>query len=271
MPQLTARHRAAGIISFEYVDRDNGTWLCVVDPNSVQVDPRFQREHDERHSAEMAAVDLPVVPYPICGYTNGIIDALDGQHRVEAAKKNQKRRIKVIIKPDLTLAQKAELYAELNQAKRPNKWNQFKARLTQRHPTFLAIARLCDHYGFSLKCHDQRADLRCTETIEDAHKIGILEPWLKVMSAFMVDGRLEKGASTSAIEFQRGIIDMIRTYGQAAMTNQRVIQALSQIGVYVIHEYAQDQCHCGRVGRSHYRQAIENLLRARSLLRRNAA
>lgn len=265
-PRFTAQHRNAGIIQFAFWDRLQQTMLCLVDPNKVTVDPRFQRGHDEKHSSRMAQKNVPVVPYAICGYNDGVLDAIDGQHRVERAIKLDLNEMYVVVKMDMTLAEKAGTYADLNEAKRPDRWNTFNARLIAGDRDHVAMKAIANRHGLTLKCEGRDGDLRNTHTMVEAHNAGLYESWVKLLCCFQTDEGLEKRAAYNAIEFQRGLIDILRKYGAEFMTTPRIRNAIRQIGIALIMEAADQQCNCSRTNRSHYARAIDGLLQSRNLI-----
>lgn len=270
VPRINAQHRNAGIKRFAWWDDINQMMICLIDPKKVVADLAFQRPHDERHSSEMAEVGTLVTPYPICGFTNGVVDPIDGQHRIEMEIKKQKDsrnpRMYVAIKFDLTLRQKAKLYGDLNTFKRPDRWNTFQSRLTARHPDYVAMKNIAAKHGLTLKCDERHADLRNTHVMLEAFNAGLYEEWIILLTAFSVNGQLDKKASTNAIELQRGLLDTLRKYTPRKMNSPRIIAGLRQIGVGLIATHADAQCDCSRTNRSHYAKAIEGLLSARGLL-----
>lgn len=265
-PVYNAAHKKAGILSFEHWDASQGTMLCLVDPNKIIADPRFQRPLDTRYSALLAKKNLALVPYPICGYTDGVVDAIDGQHRVDVQKQQGKTKITVVVKFNMTLEEKAALYHSLNHAKRPNKWNVFKANLTAGHEDYVQMHRIARNYGFSLKCDDPKADLRNTDPMIEAMKYGIYEQWIMLLSAFKTGaGKLHPKASTCATDFQRGIIDFIRMHPRNA-TSRQVFNMLKGIGVDEIRYYAENIARDTRsAGRNHYKIAFIRCLEVNNI------
>jgi hypothetical protein len=255
----------AGILQFGLWDYENEAMVCLVDPEKIYVDAAYQRPHDENHSRRMAAKDV-LTPYPICSYRDGKLRVGDGQHRIWKAKHKGKTVIVVLVKFGLTLAQEALLFADLNECKRPDRWITFKAKLIGGVEENRFMKAIANNHGLTLKCEQRNGDLRNTHVMVEAYNNALYENWIKLLCCFKgEDGRLDKRASTNAIEFQRGLLDVLRKYGVGFFTS-RVCGVLRQIGIGLIFDSAAEQCHCSRSNRSHYSKAIEGLLIARGLL-----
>lgn len=267
--KLTAALKKAGIIKLSFYDDIQDLWICLVDPQLVKVDvDGYQRDHDTKHSDRLASVDLPVTPYPICGITDDrlTLDVYDGQHRVQRAVKKKIKAIYVMVKFGLTPEQRAELYAELQIAKRPPLWNVFKARLSSGNPMFKKMAEVCRKLGLTLKCDERNADLRCVDPMIEAQRSDLFVQWATLLCAFKnADGRLQKRASTAAIEFQRGLIDLIRKYGHGIVAKATPI--FKECGAAFFDDEAGRICHCSRTNRSHFAQAFEGVLVMRGVIK----
>lgn len=267
--KLTTALRKAGIIKLSFYDNIQDLWICLVNPLLVKVDvDGYQRDHDTKHSDRLAGVDLPVTPYPICGITDDrlTLDVYDGQHRVQRAVKKKIPEIYVMVKFGLTPEQRAELYAELQIAKRPPLWNVFKARLASGSPMYISMAATCRKLGLTLLCDERNADMRCVDPMVEAQRSDLFLPWATLLCAFKnSEGRLQKRASTSAIEFQRGLIDLIRKHGPGIVA--KATPVFKECGASFFDDEAGLICHCSRTNRSHFAQAFEGTLVSRGIIK----
>jgi hypothetical protein len=266
--KLTATMKRDGIVAIHFYDKRMDAYLCTVSVDKCVTDAAYQRKHDSKHSERMKGKDLLVWPYPIVSHRDTCLYVVDGQHRIQADNKRGVKETLVVIKFGMSKGQEAGAYAELNTMKRPNKWNQFKARLTNGEGRYKRMAAMAEEVGFTLLCLDRQADLRMVSPMEEAWGISVYDKWLLILSSSFVndDGRLEKAAAKGAIEFQRGVIDLLRKYGPA-VTTPKVLSTLKRQGIALIRREADAICKCGRTLRGHYLQAMENLLAAGGALK----
>lgn len=261
--KLNNNLRKSGIIELSWYDRIQDSWICLVDPNMIKVDPAYQRPHDEHHSDSLAGVHCPVTPYPICGISDDrplSLDAYDGQHRVESAKTKKLVEIYVVVKFGLSLAQRALLYADLQTTKRPPLWNVFNARVSGGDSKYMNMKQIANDNGLSLRCDSYYGDLRNVAVMKEATTHGLYESWIKLLCAFKREsGALERKAAYGAIDFQRGLLDLIKKYGNQ-IVNPQVIKILRECGADFIHTQSGKICRCARANRGHFMQAFESQL-----------
>lgn len=268
---LTKMMQKAGIIRIDFHDDIMDAYICTVNPKLLEADVTYQRDHDHRHSDSLKNRQVPVWPYPICSFRNGSLYITEGQHRVQKEIKLGHASIRVLVKFGLTISQEAGLYVELNTMKRPNAWNQFRARLLSGDGDFIMVRTLAHKHGLTLRSDDDfNGDIRHTDVIKEALAANLVEPLFVLLTAFKTgDGDLHKRVKKGSIEFQRGLIDFLRKYG-ADYANDNTIVTLKRLGHSLIFQQADDLCECSRTNRSHYLRALEGLISIRGALRKVA-
>lgn len=267
--KLNKTHKAAGILNVLFHDVKMDAYICECDPNLLIADQDYQRPHDEKHSDRMKSKNMLVWGYPIVSFRAGKARIVEGQHRTESFKKKGNNTIYALVKFNLSKSQEADQYAELNTMKRPNAWNQFKARLTSGNAKYRNMQRIATDAGFTLLCDDKNADLRNTNIMLEAYDCGLFADWVQLLTAFTIrdDGKLDRAISRNSIELQRGLLDLRRSQGET-IVNNRVLRALREIGADLIHREATRRCDCKpRPNRSDYHEVLKGLLLGRGLAR----
>jgi hypothetical protein len=263
---LSDEMKAAGILSVKFHDNEQNVFICDVDLGKTAPDMSYQRDHDDKHSTSLANRRIVVYPYPILSFRNNRLNTTDGQHRVEKRKKEGKRTGLCMVKFGLTVQVEAGLYSNLQHAKRPNPWNWFKADLTARDRKHVEMQKIAHRAGLSLKCEGKQGDLTNTSPMHESYDANLYGAWVELLAeCFKNEGnRLDKPAR--GVEFQRGLLDVLRIYGADTITADRVKSALREIGANLIQEQAADICDCARTNRNHYMRAIQSLLILRGVI-----
>lgn len=238
--------------------------LCEItlqEDHPIEVEKSYQRSHDEKHSSKISngcCVDIP----PVLSFRDEILFAVDGQHRSHGARKAGCKIVWATVFFNMTVQQEAEMYHFLNQSKRPNKWNHFKAGRMAGIDKYCKIHATVESFGLTLM---PGGDLRHPANLEKAYDSNVLDQFLTLISAFKVGERLPKEVSVAATEFQNALISLLKTHG-ARIANSKVVRALRNEGIDEIFKLAKSYCPCGDVKQSAYKTAMENMLRDLSLL-----
>lgn len=262
--------RKAGLISINYHLAQMDAYVCTVLVDLVKPDPLYQRKPDQRHANHMATEDVKVWPLPIVSFRDDTLYVPDGQHRMLMFKAKKYTTTEVMVKFGLTPASEASLYVDLNDNKRPNPWNIFKACVTAGSLRHIEIVDAIHAVGLTLSYEEAGADMRNTSPLYEAKSVGVFDEWLKSMCSFInVEGRL--GKLSRAIDFQRGLLDVIRLYGTLS---KKANDVLLRVGEAAITDTANHICGCARTNRNHFKDAFEHILNINNVLpgvRRKAA
>lgn len=262
---VSNNERKAGILEKHFWDDEQKCFIARVEWDKVHVDPAWGRSHDERHSSRLAERQLRVRPYPIVNLRQGVLYVPDGQHRKEAEKKKGRNSGNCMLVIGLTVEDEGTLYSGLNTVKNQNLWQRFKAELTGKNPKYVGIATAINatRLTYRLNARFGQADLTSAAAIIEANDAGILTSWLRMLEAFIVPENeiemLHKLARKN-IEFQRGLIDVLRLKGSRLSVN-KAVPVLKRVGAALIDRKAEEiSCHCTRTSRHHYRAAFEEVL-----------
>lgn len=261
--KISAEEKAAGIVAKVFYDDSQEIFICDVKTESCKPDMSYQRPLDMGHAKEYASRNnsMKVLPYPIVSLREGQLNTVDGQHRIESYKTQDEpwEVCRVIVKYNLTKAQEAELYNNLNDGKRPNQWLCYKARMSYDNDAKQQY-EIAKKYGFTLGVNGSSADLINTTPIREAYVSGYYEDWLRLLSAFKnEEGRLPMKARVAACELQRGVLDIAKKF----IVDEEIIGALSGFGINSLTNSANNEAmslHASRTLRGHYVTVLRRIL-----------
>jgi hypothetical protein len=253
--------RAAGIDEKHYYDPDNKWYIASVFWAKVRVDTDYQRLHDQKHSSRLAAETLPCSPYPIVNLRNGILYAVDGQHRKEAFIERGQTKGKCCLLLGVDKKEEAKLFYDLNKVKNQTGWGKVKAQQCAGDAKCLKMLDDVKKEGFITKLENANCDLRSVTVIQEASTLGLLGNWTALMKAFVVpDEGLHKVVRNN-IEFQRGIVDILRRFG-TKLNVSKAFNTLQRVGAHIIKQNADDLCGTckQRTNRHQYCTVMQNIL-----------
>ncbi len=130
----------------DFGPRPELTWLPIA---MLSVDPSYQRGMDTKRSR--AAIDAIEGRFKWSCFGTVLVTAgngdgwliIDGQHRVEAARRLGIKTVPCIVAPDVTVAEQAEIFVSTNQTRvQVNPYALFHARVLAGDATAVAVARL---------------------------------------------------------------------------------------------------------------------------------
>lgn len=92
---------------------------------------------------------------------------LDGMHRTEFARHaNYTKPLDAVVFSGLTLAQEAELFILLNDAKMPSAISKFAARVIMGDPVAVDIKRICDKHQWAITVNNEPGNLAAVHALE---------------------------------------------------------------------------------------------------------
>jgi hypothetical protein len=185
-----------------------------VKPNDVKLDASFQREPNVKRVDEMAAAfDPNMVGVPVLSRrADGTMVALDGQHRIAAAKKAGHGEYPLLmeIHHGLSAEEEARLFLKLNEMRLPVPlFDRFKARLVEKDLIATEIEAQLERAGVKLAKSPAKRTVCAIQAVSRAYQRGNLEPTLRVLTEWMdgaaaaYDGELVKAVSAFLKEYPK--------------------------------------------------------------------
>lgn len=143
-------------------------WIPVRD---LQVDPRIQRDHldmkkVDRFVRNFSEGALGVVTVSRRNAVTNVI--IDGWHRREVVHrvKGDDGVILCHVYHDLTLAEEAQKFLELNDGNRPSVIDKFRVRITAGDEVATRINEIVSGYGWRISVGAKRGNIQCAGTLE---------------------------------------------------------------------------------------------------------
>lgn len=182
-------------------------------PSTVGVDPRFNRELDEKRADRMAgALEEHRIGVPVVSErSDGTYIAIDGQHRIAAlksAKVDTQRDFEVF--EGLTLEEEARLFLELNSGRKaPGVFDHYKASLVAKDPQDMQVDKIVRAAGLRVTRSTVPGGVRAIHALRAAHKNKNLAATLRVLCGWVpglsepacFDRPLIMGVSTLIVAF----------------------------------------------------------------------
>lgn len=128
-----------------------GIMVGVVPLSMICVEPSYQRYLRPKHVNEIqASWDIRKSNFLMVNFRDGKFYAMDGMHRLEAAKNLGVKELNCIIHSNLTVAEEAIIFAEQNDCTlKISVHDKFRARVVGGCLFEKEVMRLCDSYGIS--------------------------------------------------------------------------------------------------------------------------
>jgi len=196
----------------DYGHRPELGWLPV---GLLSVDETYQRKIDSRRS--QVAIEQIVQHFKWSCFGTALVTQkddgwliIDGQHRVEAARRLGIKTVPCIVVHQATVAEQAQIFVSTNQVRvQVNPYTLFHARLAAREPLALEVQHLCDDSRLSIpKYPIQKDRMAPGQTL-----------------ALITLERIVKGASTAA---RSGVIAAGHAYeSKAGAATAVILQAAS--------------------------------------------
>jgi len=157
-----------------------------IKPDDIKIDPRYQRDLDDRRALRMAeALDPDRVGVPLLSErSNGDLYAVDGQHRVVA---HQIAGVghKVIlceVMQGLTRTDEARLFIERNTGStRVRPLDLFRARVEAKEPEALEILDIVEHAGLRVARSQTTTSVGSVGALQFAFRRGVLHLTLELL------------------------------------------------------------------------------------------
>ena len=205
------------------------TTLARVPTKNLKIDPRYQRQADQRRIERMATQwDDALAGVLEVSLRDGHLFVMDGQHRLLAARLHGVRMLRVLIHSDLDTKAEAERFAKLNTGRvRPNRLALFRARLVAEEPLALRIMACIRSHGLLLVDGSRDVGIRSIGVVEaiGGYDISLLDTTFNVIHAAWED---EEGSLAG--EILGGVASFIDIYGRHPRYSERqLITKLARI------------------------------------------
>lgn len=199
----------------DYGQRPELGWLPVA---LLSVDETYQRKIDSRRS--QAAIENIVQSFKWSCFGTALVTQkdegwliIDGQHRVEAARRLDIKTVPCIVVHQATVAEQAAIFVSTNQVRvQVNPYTLFHARLAAREPLALEVQHLCDEACLAIPKYPVQKDRMAPgQTL-----------------ALITLERIVKGGSTAA---RNGVIAAGHAYeSKAGAATAVILQAAAMAG-----------------------------------------
>lgn len=156
-----------------------------VRPSAMGMDPRFNRDFDERRAQAMGrALDLSLIGAPVLSAReDGTFVVVDAQHRVGACKfAGYDQPILCEVVHGLTLDQEASLFLRLNENRKSvGGFDKFKAQLVAKNPVALDIEKTLKRVGLRVVKAPAKNGVMAIKALERVYHRGNLIETLTVL------------------------------------------------------------------------------------------
>lgn len=164
--------------------------IAKVKPNDVTFDQRYQRDLDERRARVIAGeFDKDRVGVPVLALRpNGKLVAIDGQHRIFAAKEaglgDEPMACQII--DGLSLQAEAEMFLKLNGGRKAvPPLDKYKARIVAKEPAATEIETIIRAEGLRIGSGHGRRIVRAISAVEFVYNRGVLPDVLRVLNKWL--------------------------------------------------------------------------------------
>lgn len=156
---------------------------------------------------------------------------LDGMHRVQAVKELTDNQGDVLshVYENLTRAEEAQLFLDLNAGNQPNLLEKFKAKLVTGDTVAVEVGKLCNAYGWDINPTVGNGNVQCVGALERIYKRSVemeAEPnllQLALLSVTRAWGMTREGGHAGTLE---GLATLFAEHGDQVDVD-RVIQKLT--------------------------------------------
>lgn len=158
-------------------------YITVVELNQLFADHQYQRELDLPRVRKMALTwnvrllgVLEVSDRGDDGTHTARYAVMDGQHRMEAARRANVTHAAVNVHTGLTIAQEAVMFDQLNRnRKQTNTWDHWRARRLAGERLVLDIERIVEQHGLLIAMSPMDGRISCTSAMEKVVELGGLQ------------------------------------------------------------------------------------------------
>lgn len=179
------------------------------------IDSSYQRDTSKARIDHLAAcMDLDALGvFHVSRRKNGALYVVDGQHRLEALRSLELLDwvVTAEVYDGLDVGEEADLYRRLNDTKRLNRWDMFKAGLVAGTEEPTMINAICESFGLKVTQGSGDACVSCIDTLERLYRRdrGLLENVLRI-----VIEAWGKGAAGFDATILKGIASVVRDAGE---------------------------------------------------------
>lgn len=141
----------------------------------MQIAPAAQREYSSDQAIKIAGkFNWESFQIPVVNYRNGIPRIVDGQHRVAAAKMKgyEDAKVRCLCYENLTEAEEAELFLQLNDRRAVKILDKFRIGVTAKREEELAITRVVESCGLRVSSNYGEGAIRATATLRTIYRGG---------------------------------------------------------------------------------------------------
>lgn len=257
----------AGLHALHWYDSQHDWWTAAIRPSLVQIEPRYQRYFDMKHSKVLGSVNHKQMQYVYCSYRDEQLWVPEGQHRLQLAISEGIELLNVVMLFNKTIKEEAEFFWHGNEHRKAvNPLGTFRAAIEAGDLASVTIHAKITECDWTIAPDSKGAKAYDVTTIvpyRDAYAAGVLDQFLNTLKAYTTDeGRIHKDVKRSASEFYKGVISLARIYPTATNT-PGYTSKLRDIGYDAIKQVANEitaSCNRCRALSGDYKQAMVQCL-----------